>query len=263
MKAAAAAPSADELRSVQLDVIEVRKQVRLNFGEISALAASIASTGYVEPLMVRPGNKQGRFELIAGERRYRALSMLRAEHPTDRRWLVAPCIVKHVDASEAWKLQMQENLERQALTWYELGRALIARRRETGQSLTAVCDSIGISKAAGSRYVSMVEALSSEATELILQSSRLIPLEKAEVYLKRKDGDEQVAAIRLLWGEKEASKPRRAPRNLKRAAVEAMIARLLNEGGTPREVAILQYLLGLRQEDPLSLRPMTAKSRKR
>jgi ParB family chromosome partitioning protein len=73
---------------------------------LNTLAVSIAQHGVLQPLLVRPRSAGG-YELVAGERRYRAaqLSGLTA----------VPIIVRELDNNEAWQIALVENLQREDL----------------------------------------------------------------------------------------------------------------------------------------------------
>ena len=70
------------------------------------LTASIEASGLLQPVIVRPRN--GKFELIAGERRWRAVQRLG--------WLKIPAVVKDVDDQTLLTLALIENLQRDDLT---------------------------------------------------------------------------------------------------------------------------------------------------
>jgi ParB family chromosome partitioning protein len=64
-----------EFRNVSVDALEPgRRQPRRLFDpeSLAQLTASIASRGVLQPLVVRPSSVEGRFEIVAGERRWRA-----------------------------------------------------------------------------------------------------------------------------------------------------------------------------------------------
>jgi len=83
-------------------------QTRTRFDEVqlAELAASIASTGVVQPILVRP-LPHGRFQLIAGERRW--LASQRAGKET------IPAIVRQVSDEQAMEMTIVENLQRSDL----------------------------------------------------------------------------------------------------------------------------------------------------
>lgn len=81
-------------------------RTHLNEAELAELAASIEASGLLQPVIVRSRN--GRYELIAGERRWRAVQRLG--------WAKIPAIVKDVDDRALLTLALIENLQRDDLT---------------------------------------------------------------------------------------------------------------------------------------------------
>ena len=73
---------------------------------LAELAASIEASGLLQPVIVRPRN--GKFELVAGERRWRAIQRLG--------WAKIPAVVKEVDDQTLLTLALIENLQRDDLT---------------------------------------------------------------------------------------------------------------------------------------------------
>lgn len=114
----AAAPQA--VVHVPLERIEPNPlQPRRQFDEtrIRQLADSIAHQGVIQPLVVRPHPARARrFELIAGERRLRAMRLLG--------WATAPALVRSVADGQLLETALVENLQREALTPIEEARAL-------------------------------------------------------------------------------------------------------------------------------------------
>jgi ParB family chromosome partitioning protein len=121
-------------------------QTRSHFDEtqLAELAASIAATGVVQPILVRP-IADGRFQLIAGERRWTASS--RAGKST------VPAIVRSVSDQQAMEMTVVENLQRSDLNPMEQARAFdrlshdfhltqeqIAQR--TGKDRTSIANSL-------------------------------------------------------------------------------------------------------------------------
>ena len=97
-------------------------QTRTNFADqaLSELAASIQANGIVQPIVVRPVN--GRFQLIAGERRWRASQKLGREF--------VPAIIKQVSNEQAMEMTIVENLQREGLNPIEEARAFERLARE-------------------------------------------------------------------------------------------------------------------------------------
>ena len=97
-------------------------QTRTNFEDhaLSELAASIQANGMVQPIVVRPMN--GRFQLIAGERRWRASQKLGREF--------IPAVIKQVSNEQAMEMTIVENLQREGLNPMEEARAFERLARE-------------------------------------------------------------------------------------------------------------------------------------
>jgi len=106
----------DETPLVLLSAIQTsRVQPRQVFSEVSIdeLAASIREKGIIQPLLVRPSGDG--YELIAGERRYRAAHKLGLER--------VPVTIRAVDDREALELALIENVQRENLNPIEEARA--------------------------------------------------------------------------------------------------------------------------------------------
>ena len=115
--AAAAAPDEGKPREIPVDQIERNPfQTRGNIDEsaLKELSASIAATGVVQPILVRP-LADNRFQLIAGERRWLASKM--AGKTT------VPAILRHVSDEQAMEMTIVENLQRTDLNPMEQARA--------------------------------------------------------------------------------------------------------------------------------------------
>jgi hypothetical protein len=88
-------------------------QPRQSIGDLSELAASIREKGLLEPILVRP--RSGRFQIVAGERRYRAAVDVGLDE--------LPCVVRECDDAEVIEIALIENLQRKDLTAFEEGTA--------------------------------------------------------------------------------------------------------------------------------------------
>ncbi|MBL9141124.1 MAG: ParB/RepB/Spo0J family partition protein [Phycisphaerae bacterium] len=125
-----------------------RYQPRATMDEagLESLAASIASSGLMQPLVVRAVQGQpGAYEVIAGERRWRALERLgRTE---------APAIVRQVADQEAAELSLVENLQREDLNAMDRARALQRLVDEFGLTHQQVATRIGLDRVSVSNLV--------------------------------------------------------------------------------------------------------------
>lgn len=84
-------------------------------GALDELASSIAARGVIQPIIVRPSEKQGMFQLVAGERRWRAAQKARLHE--------IPALVRELDNREVMALALIENLQREDLNPVEEARA--------------------------------------------------------------------------------------------------------------------------------------------
>lgn len=108
------ASDSDVLQVLVSDIGRSRFQPRQVFDETSILelAESIAQDGIIQPLVVREvQNGATRYELIAGERRWRASKRLGMEH--------VPVIIKNVSDGEALRIALIENIQRKDLSAVE------------------------------------------------------------------------------------------------------------------------------------------------
>jgi ParB family transcriptional regulator, chromosome partitioning protein len=113
-------------RPLEIDVEKIDRnpfQTRTGFDEdkLKELAASIAATGVVQPIVVRPG-KDGRYTLITGERRL--LASKQAGKTT------VPAIVREVSDLQTMEMTVVENLQRADLNPLEQARAYERLSRE-------------------------------------------------------------------------------------------------------------------------------------
>jgi len=140
-----------DLAELPVDAIHPNpRQPRRRFdGEAtSGLADSIRSQGIVQPVLVRPRSGGG-WELIAGERRWRAA---RAAGMT-----TVPAVVRHADDRDSLLLALVENVSREQLSPVEEARAYAALIDEFALSLGDVAGRVGRSKSSISNRLRLLE----------------------------------------------------------------------------------------------------------
>src|SRR5437763_10836928 len=150
----------EELREIPVDLIAPNpSQPRRAFegDTLIALADSIKARGILQPVLVRP-LVGGRYELIAGERRWRAARL--AELAT------VPAVVRRNDDAASFELALIENMARQDLNPVEEARACAALVEELGLTREEVGLRIGRSRVAVSNLIRLLQ-LPDEALELI------------------------------------------------------------------------------------------------
>lgn len=138
----AEAESSSEQGDIPVDqVVRGRYQPRREFSQesLEELAASIKSQGLMQPIVVRP-RPQGGFELIAGERRWRASQMAGLTR--------IPAVVKEVSDEQASAMALIENIQREDLNPLEEAFALQRLRDEFGLTQQQVADAVGKSRVA-------------------------------------------------------------------------------------------------------------------
>ncbi len=108
---------------------------RFDTQKLDELAASIREHGLIEPLVVRRVPGSDRFELVAGERRWRALQRAGVRE--------ALVIVKDVSDKHAFELALIENVQREDLNSIELAEAYDRLLRDHGYTQEALADRLG------------------------------------------------------------------------------------------------------------------------
>jgi ParB family chromosome partitioning protein len=123
------------------DVVRSRYQPRQEFDEesLEELAASIKAQGLMQPIVVRP-RAQGGYELIAGERRWRAARIAGMNR--------IPALVRDVSDAEASAMALIENIQREDLNPLEEATALQRLKEEFQLTQQQVADAVGKSRVA-------------------------------------------------------------------------------------------------------------------
>jgi len=158
----------DELANLPLDLLQRGKyQPRIDMRpeSLQELAESIKAQGVVQPIVVRPvdGAAPGasqRYEIIAGERRWRAAQI--AGLPT------LPAVIRRVPDEAAIAMSLIENIQRENLNPLEEARALERLISEFGVTHQQAADAVGRSRAAVSNLLRLLE-LAPEVTALVEQ----------------------------------------------------------------------------------------------
>jgi ParB family chromosome partitioning protein len=149
-----------ELRDVPVELIAPNpNQPRRRFDEeaLEALAGSLGERGMLQPILVRPKH-DGSYELIAGERRWRAAQRAGLSE--------IPAIVRRHDDSAALELALIENMARENLTPVEEARACAALVEELGLTQADVGRRVGRGRVAVANLLRLLE-LPDEALELL------------------------------------------------------------------------------------------------
>lgn len=160
----------DRLANLPLDLLQRGKyqpRVDMRPESLSELADSIKSKGVVQPILVRPlrdrtpGESQ-RYEIIAGERRWRAAQIAGIAD--------IPAIIRDVPDEAAVAMSLIENIQRENLNPLEEARALQRLIEEFGLTHQAAAEAVGRSRAAVSNLLRLME-LADEVKQLLEQRS--------------------------------------------------------------------------------------------
>ncbi len=158
--AAAPREEQEDLRQIPLELIAPNpRQPRRQFDEESlvALADSIRARGVIQPVLVRP-LAGGRYELVAGERRWRAAQIAELE--------TIPAVVRPHDDAASLELAVIENMAREDLNPVEEARACSGLVEELGLTREEVGLRVGRSRVAVSNLIRLLD-LPDEALELL------------------------------------------------------------------------------------------------
>ncbi|HMS63317.1 MAG TPA: ParB/RepB/Spo0J family partition protein [Solirubrobacteraceae bacterium] len=154
-----------ELRDISIELVEPNpSQPRRRFDEeaLDALAASLAENGVLQPILVRP-REGGRYELVAGERRWRAAQRAGLA--------VLPAIVERRDDASSLEAAIVENMAREDLNPVEEARAVAALVEELGLTREEVGRRVGRSRVAVSNLLRLLDLPADVLT--LLESGRI------------------------------------------------------------------------------------------
>ena len=149
-----------ELRDVAIELVEPNpNQPRRRFDEeaLHALAGSLGEHGILQPILVRP-QPGGRYELVAGERRWRAAKLAGLD--------VVPAIVERRDDGSSLEAAIIENMVREDLNPVEEARAVAALVEELGLTREDVGKRVGRSRVAISNLLRILD-LPDDVLELL------------------------------------------------------------------------------------------------
>jgi ParB family transcriptional regulator, chromosome partitioning protein len=214
-----------------LPVAEIRpnpRQPRKRFDEepIAELAASIRAQGVIQPVVVRP-RLAGGYELIAGERRWRAARDAGVE--------TVPAVVREADDRDTLLLGLVENVAREDLSPVEEARGYALLLDEFDLSLAEVAERVGRSKPAVSNKLRLLDLIddvldlleSGALTEGHARAVLAVPDDDGRRRLARRiaaEGMSVRAAERAARGSGARTRPRR------KARVDPALATRVREG---------------------------------
>lgn len=141
-------------------------QPRKQFINIEGLAESIKEKGILQPLVVKPRNKKGEYQIIVGERRYHAAKMAGLK--------VLPCIIRDEEDANTLILQLLENDQREQVPPLEEAHAIERLIAEMGLSKKQIAKELGRDAAWVSMRLGLLEG--SDAIRNLLQTGKVTDL---------------------------------------------------------------------------------------
>ena len=166
----------DTLRVDYLQPGKYQPRTRMDQDSLNELAASIKAQGVMQPILVRPVDG-GRYEIIAGERRWRA-SQLAGLHEV-------PVLVRDIPDDSALAMSLIENIQREDLNPLEEAMGIQRLIDEFGMTHQQAADSVGRSRSAASNLLRLLH-LAKPVQDLLMagdidmgHARALLPLAKA------------------------------------------------------------------------------------
>ncbi|MGH6967152.1 MAG: ParB/RepB/Spo0J family partition protein [Phenylobacterium sp.] len=241
------ATAADGLHEVPIELIYRNPdQPRQYFAEdeLAELEASIRASGVLQPILVRPSKERhGEFEIVAGERRWRAAQAAGLK--------TIPALVRELGDNQSFEIAIIENVQREDLNAMEEARAysalmgrMLYTQEETasavGKSRSHVANTLRLLQLPQGvqEYVAQGKLTAGHA-RAILSADDPEAVAEAVVARNLSVRDAEALAKRGGEGTKKGSGPRRAPKDADTAAVEAdledvlgMSVELTDRGGS-------------------------------
>ena len=135
--------------------------------EIAALADSIAARGVLQNLVARRGFDGVGFEILAGERRYRALTVLAADGRWDMDEAAVPVRLVDAEDRDALLLALTENLQREDVPALDEARAYLRLRDDLRLGTDEIAERLGITRRTVQLRIALVEQLDPKVLEAL------------------------------------------------------------------------------------------------
>ena len=212
------APSNDGLKNLPLEYLQrgqYQPRVNMRQDSLEELAASIKSKGIVQPIVARPIAKKDdiqRYEIIAGERRWRAAQMAGLAE--------IPAVIRDVPDEDAIAMALIENIQREDLNPLEESRALDRLIREFDLTHAEAAQAVGRSRASVSNLLRLQD-LSDKVKPLL--EDRKLDMGHARALLGIANATQQFDAARQV-----------VKKSLSVRETEVLVKRILEGGSATR-----------------------------
>jgi len=154
------------LQEIPIDLLDrgsMQPRIDMRPEALQELADSIKAQGLAQPILVRPAVTRGRFEIVAGERRWRAAQMAGLD--------AVPAVVRELDDTQATALALIENMQREDLNPMEEARGLAKLREKTECTHQELAEMVGRSRASVTNLMRLMEL--EEEVQKLLESRDL------------------------------------------------------------------------------------------
>lgn len=158
------ASRSEEVRTLEVTALRpgrYQPRVRMDEASLQALADSIKAQGIMQPILARPQG-DGRYEIIAGERRWRAAQLAGLRE--------IPVVVREVPDEAALAMALIENIQREDLNPLEQARGIQRLTEEFGMTHQQAAEALGYSRSAVTNLLRLLQ-LAQPVQELLLEGT--------------------------------------------------------------------------------------------
>lgn len=195
-----AAPAKESLAVLSIDCLQRGKyqpRTRMDEASLAELAASIGQQGLMQPILVRPIGKD-RYEIIAGERRWRAARIAGL--------VEVPVVVREVPDKAALAMALIENIQREDLNALEEAQGLKRLIDEFGLTQEQAAEAVGRSRAAVTNLLRLLN-LGRPVQQLMIDGKLEMGHARALLALDARRQEELARdAVELGWSVRETEK---------------------------------------------------------
>ncbi len=180
----------DNLAIDRLQPGKYQPRTRMDAESLNDLAASIKAQGIMQPILVRPVesvNGEDRYEIIAGERRWRAARIAGLSE--------VPALVREIPDESALAMSLIENIQRENLNPLEEAAGLQRLIDEFGMTHQQAADAVGRSRPAASNLLRLLQ-LAPPVQELLMQGK--LDMGHARALLPLEMGEQTALATRIV-----------------------------------------------------------------